>query len=126
MVEVPQFSPETEIRHVEQKIFERTGESLRAGVDHADATKEDIAGVLETYIASIPHGEVSQSHGVTQTDTHEKDIAGLLSIAFADGITEAVHRARSLKNPHLLKELHNALTDAFYDRLLAAGKIEKQ
>lgn len=126
MTEYTRFpSPEAEAEHIESKIIERVHEQVRAGNDAHKDTKQDIAGVLADHVGGfVLDTEASAS---PSTDAaHAATIEQLTVTAFSKGITEAVHMARSLHSPHLLKELHNALTDIFYDRLVAAGLIQKE
>lgn len=126
MTEYSRFpSPEAEAEHIESKIIERVHEQVRAGSDSHSDTKHDIAAVLSDHVGGF---DVAQGDGqsVGADFAHSATIEQLTTTAFSKGITEAVHMARSLKSPHLLKELHNALTDIFYDRLVAAGLIQKE
>ncbi len=126
MTEYSRFpTPEAEAEHIESKIIERVHEQVRAGSDNHSDTKRDIAAVLSDHVGGfeIP-GEGGQNVGADFA--HSATIQQLTTTAFNKGITEAVHMARSLKSPHLLKELHNALTDIFYDRLVASGLIQKE
>ncbi len=126
MTEYSRFpTPEAEAEHIESKIIERVHEQVRSGNDRQKDTKQDIAGVLADHVGGF-HLDSDVGVSVSTDIAHAATIEQLTTTAFSKGITEAVHMARSLKNPHLLKELHNALTDIFYDRLVASGIIQKE
>lgn len=56
----------------------------------------------------------------------KKQIEELVRIAFDRGIRDAVRVARTLKDPRVLDDFHDTLTDHFYDRLVTAGIVDKR
>ena len=55
---------------------------------------------------------------------HAHIIEELVSLALTKGIVSALKVVNSLKNPHLLDEFHDTLTDKYYEKLLQARKIK--
>lgn len=113
------------MEHIDKKIIEHVRTEVRSGKDAHEQTKDDIADVIAGHVGGF---EISgdDGHPVGSDFAHAATIEQLTTTAFSKGVTEAVHMARSLKDPHLLKELHNALTDIFYDRLVASGIIHHE
>ncbi len=141
------ISPEDEIKELERKLQEKK-QQLSAGSQSEvlPPEKEVFKEVLQKHIeeerAALPPTE-SPATGTAPAVTHvlsddtkvqadeakRKDIRGeqvkeLVEIALTKSIRDAVKTASEF-SPYLLDELHDHLTDDFYDKLLALRKIEK-
>jgi len=60
-----------------------------------------------------------------KTQPKERQIQYLVNLALEKGISEAVHIARHLDNIYLIDELHDAITDTLYARLVDEGKLKQ-
>lgn len=126
MEQYPQFeTPEAEQDYVverareahEQFEGERNPENDRKVVK--DTVSQHIAQQKDDDAADMP--EAFSDLGDDKAQVEE-----LVHIAFTRSIGDAVRVAKALKNPHILDDFHDTLTDHFYDRLVSAGIIEKR
>lgn len=109
-------SPEAEIRYLEQKILEK--KSALESMPHRDIVS-DVLKEHGNAVAPPPAANPAQSNSAS--DVLPSDVAGLVQIAFQNGITEAVRRARATGNPYLIDSFHDALVDRFLDEMKQKG-----
>ena len=107
-------SPEAEIQYLEQKILEKKKEL------DSQPHREVVSRVLKEHSDTIAP-PVSSSTSSSTSDVLASDIAQLVQIAFQDGITSAVRRARQTHNPYLIDAFHDALVDRFLDEMKKKG-----
>ena len=55
--------------------------------------------------------------------TREEELKSLVDFALSRGISGAIEKART-ESPYLLDALHDRLTDEYYEKMLALGKIK--
>lgn len=60
-----------------------------------------------------------------KAEPKERQIKLLTDLAFEKGVSHAIEVARSLDNPYLLDEFHDALVDELYNKLVETGKLKQ-
>ncbi|MDP2934704.1 MAG: hypothetical protein Q8N59_03005 [bacterium] len=68
---------------------------------------------------------ITQNANQIKNQPKERQIQFLIDLALEKGISEAVNMAKSLESPYLIDELHDALVDNFYRRLVKEGKLKE-
>ena len=86
-----------------------------------DVVKEHTAGVG---VAITPPANDAVFPPLTPSDRTLLEIA--LASALRDGLDHAVKNLRATHDPRLLDLFHDLLTDHFYDKLVASGKLDVQ
>lgn len=116
-----------EISVLEKKLAERkieTGVEIEAEiakpVEEGKAAKES----SESFSAPAPSAQTIQQ--VNQTTDAQNQVQALCDLAFQKGVDAAIETARSLNNPYVLDEFHDAMMDKFQERLKKEGKIETE
>lgn len=132
-----EISPEEEIRQLEEKLAAKKKEIEERGeIKHE---KEVFREVLKEHIEEIRPGPADLTTGgkpaisdsAMQTaqkikdDEQKSQLEHLLRVALGESLLKAVHIAEAL-GPYMLDLLHDTLADQYYEKLLAARKINKQ
>ena len=141
------ISPEDEIKELERKLQEKKQQlSQNLQPEAMPSEKEVFKEVLQKHIEeektaltpaegpatgstpAVTHilsdDTKIQADEVKKKETREEQVKGLVEIALTKSIRDAVKVAHGF-NPYLLDELHDHLTDDYYDKLIALRKIEK-
>lgn len=128
-----------EIAELERKLEEKKRLAEISGVESPNE-KEVFRGVVREHIAqkkeqiysSLPsqQARVQKTQAVQDADelkklAEEKQLEELISIAMIKGPLEAAHIAEHMKNPKLLDDLHDYLTDQLYNHLIEIRKLRK-
>ena len=93
--------------------------------------REILKEVVAKHIEEAQTAPVSSQQAVTQnvnqmkTQPKERQIQFLLDLVLDKGIYEAVHTAKAFDSPYLLDELHDAIVDNLYARLVREGKLKQ-
>lgn len=124
---------EREIKELEQLLEEKKKEFFEHGEEkeHKEVFKEvfrekyqQIAGVP---VPSLAGGRVTPISPVTTpsvSEEKESELQSLIQAAFTEGLIPAVNRAKA-SSPWLLDELHDRLSDEYYEKLIQARELEK-
>lgn len=122
---------EREIRELEQLLEEKKKELIERGEEKE--RKEIFKEVFQEKYrkiagAPVPPPVAPGTAPVTPAKTpvvpeeKETELQTLIQAAFSDGLVAAVSRAKAA-NPWLLDELHDRLSDEYYEKLVQAGEI---
>lgn len=133
MVEESKNIHEREIRELEHLLEEKKKEFFERGEEkeHKEVFKEvfsekyrQIAGAPVS--PPVTGGIVPAASAKPSTVSKEKEteLKSFIEMAFADGLVFAVNHAKA-RSPWLLDELHDRLSDEYYEKLVQAGQIEK-
>lgn len=132
-----QFTPEEEIRRLEAMLEAKKQELAARGaeVPHEksilkEVLKEHVEDIQRAATSSQPNqqkdaaGAAAALQAKKDADElrekeHKDQVDELVEIAFTRGLVDAVGVARHLNNPHILDDFHDALTDEYYEKLLA-------
>jgi hypothetical protein len=93
--------------------------------------KEILKEVVSQHIEEAQVAPASEHHTASaniseiKSQPKERQVQYLVDLALEKGIAEAVHVARSLDNSYLVDELHDAIADRLYSRLVEEGKLKK-
>jgi len=71
------------------------------------------------------HQAIVQSVSQMRGQPKERQIQFLVDLALEKGIYEAVHTAKAFDSPYLMDELHDAIVDSLYARLVQEGKLKQ-
>ncbi len=119
-----------EIADLEAKLAAKKQEMLQAGVEKTEQQvfKEvvrDHAFASEDPSTTAPTTSTASDNSArTTTDRDEATIAPMIAHAFVKGIASAVAEARKLGDPYLIDLLHDRLADEYYQKLVAARKVQ--
>lgn len=78
---------------------------------------------MVNYSATAPAPTASAASSLTPTETQA--LQTLVQFAFSKGIAAAVSEARKKHTPYFVDLLHDQLADEYYQKLLAARKINR-
>ncbi len=119
----PQFeTPAVEQSHIEGRVQEQH-ESLE-NIPSPEESKEIVKDVITDHIAQVPDDTTATAFDDLSDDKDQ--VHELVNIAFKRGIAEAVKVARAIKNPKILDDFHDVLTDHFYEKMVAAKLIPRR
>ena len=133
MVESKNNIHEREIKELEQLLEEKKKEFLEHGEEkeHKEVFKEvfrekyqQIAGTPVSPPTSLGVVPVSPAKIPSVSKETESELQSLIQAAFSDGLVSAVNRAKA-SSPWLLDELHDRLSDEYYEKLIQARELEK-
>lgn len=127
-----------EIAELEQKLAEKKKVAGVVGVE-APQEKEIFKEVMREHIAekkaeisALPplqagahQTQVIQDADELKKFAEEKQLEELIKIAVTKSPVQAAHIAEHLKNPRLLDDLHDYLSDHLYDKLVEARKLKE-
>lgn len=128
-----------EIAELEKKLEEKKRLAEISGIEVSpekevfkEAVKEHIAEKRAQISASLPPEQMQakQQQIVSDADklkemAEQKQLEELINIASSKGPLEAVHIAENLKNPRLVDDLHDYLTDELYGHLVENRKLKE-
>lgn len=126
MEQYPQFeTPSAEQDHIVEKAVEEHNRF------EGEPTKEDSHKIVSDTVGKHIQQQTTDDpadlpDAFEDLTDGKKQIEELVHIAFDRGIGDAVRVARTLKDPKVLDDFHDTLTDHFYDRLVTAGIIDKR
>ena len=88
-----------------------------------DVPLDNTTGTNLSYINSTDIIEIPINVSVNETDEISKlepdqQIGALISLVFEKGLNKAISLARSINNPAILDEFHDALIDRYYSELI--------
>jgi hypothetical protein len=112
-----------EISVLEKKLAkEKVDVGVEAAAEPIKPASEGSVEKAESFSApqTIAPG-ASQIQGIDP----QNQVQALCDLAFQKGIDAAIEAARSLDNPYVLDELHDAMVGKLYERLKKEGKIEE-
>lgn len=124
---------EREIRELEQLLEEKKKALFEQGEEreHKEVFKEvfsekyrQIAGTPAPTPAGGSATFVTPAKPPAVSKEKEAELQSLIQAAFSDGLVSAVNHAKA-RSPWLLDELHDRLSDEYYEKLVQAGQIEK-
>lgn len=133
MVEESKNIHEREIKELEQLLEEKKKEFFEHGEEkeHKEVFKEvfsekyrQIAGAPVPPSVGSGVVPVAPTKSSAISEEKETELKSFIEMAFADGLVSAVNRAKA-RSPWLLDELHDRLSDEYYEKLIQAGQIEK-
>jgi len=81
--------------------------------------------IREAQEVTASNQRITQNVNQIKNQPKERQIQFLIDLALEKGISDAVNTAKSLDNAYLLDELHDALTDNLYHRLVKEGKLKE-
>jgi len=124
------ITPEEEILELERKLEEKKKELIEKGEARREE-KEVFREVLKEHIREIQPAPpvislakpAAPADDTKKNEEREEQIRGLIEIALAKTIQEAVRMAERM-TPYLLDELHDRLVDDFYEKLVVLRKIK--
>ena len=129
----PSFAEE--LRALETKLKERKEKNIETGVvQHERQVFRDVVKehAMATQVPQVPSSAaatdatpVTVATGPIPKD-RERHIEELVTLAFTSGIGNAITKARKAGDPYLLDLLHDRLADAFYDKLIAARRVNER
>ena len=137
------ITPEEEIRALEAKLAEKKREHEAAGVaapaeekkifrevmgEHIAQSRSTAAATPagDTFVASAPLAGGAAPSGAADpaaVAAREQKLATLVEYALTHTIEAAVSRAEK-ETPYLIDELHDRLTDKYYEKLIQLRKLE--
>lgn len=132
-----EISPEEEIRQLEEKLAAKKKEIEEKGETKHE--KEVFKEVLKEHIEEIRSGPADLTTGAKppispsamqtaqkiKDDEQKQQLEQLLQIALGESLIKAVHIAEAL-GPYMLDLLHDTLADQYYEKLIAARRINQQ
>jgi len=126
MEQYPQFeTPHAEQEHIVERAVE-AHEQFEGTPSQEDSRKI----VHDTIGKHIQQQKVDDPADLPDAfadlEDDKKQVEELVHIAFDRGIGDAVRVARTLRDPRVLDDFHDTLTDHFFDRLVVAGVIDKR
>lgn len=133
MVEESKNIHEREIKELEQLLEEKKKEFFERGEEkeHKEIFKEvfqekyrQIAGTPAPTPTGGGTAFVTPAKPPSVSKEKETALQSLIQGAFSDGLVSAVNQAK-LQSPWLLDELHDRLSDEYYEKLVQAGQIKK-
>lgn len=128
-----------EIAELEKKLEEKKRLAEISGIEVSlekevfkEAVKEHIAEKRAQISASLPPEQMQAKQQQIASDAdklkemaEQKQLEELINIASSKGPLEAVHIAENLKNPRLVDDLHDYLTDELYGHLVENRKLKE-
>lgn len=138
-LEAPHYRKiDEEIAELERKLAEKKKAAGVAGVE-APHEKEIFREVVREHIsekkaeisalpppqAEAHRAQVAQDADELKKLAEEKQLEELIKIAATKSPVQAAHIAEHLKNPRLLDDLHDYLSDHLYDKLVEARKLKE-
>lgn len=131
--EQPQIAEkQTEVEKLRQEIVEMRKQLAEKKMElrqeaPAEAPTEGKSGAEIAESAPTPAGVIASQPSIQTAPTDiDNQVKNLCELAFQKGVGEAIKAAQELNNPYVLDELHDALVDNLYDRLIGEKKIEKE
>lgn len=121
----PIFEQHESITELESAVTRAHEGASEGGVEQS--SKEVIRNVVREHTDAIPVDVVPPANDAALPPMDDDDrttIETVLNIALRDGLPKAVARIRASHDPHLMDLFHDLITDHFYDKLVAAGKID--
>jgi hypothetical protein len=103
---------------------------IKEGGLSAEKQKEILRDVIYEKVMNVQYTPIQQQAVQQQTqklkdEPKERQIELLIQMAFDKSVVEAVWIAKSLDNPYLLDEFHDALVDKLYNKLVEQGKLKQ-
>jgi len=102
------------------KNKEQTKESPEKPIDKKEILKEILKEEInESLPLKKEEGEeaIEKKEGLTKENIYEEKINELVDLALEKGITQALKKARQMKNPYLIDKLHDKLAEKYYQVL---------
>lgn len=124
---------EQEIKELEQLLEEKKKALVERGEEkeHKEIFKEvfqekyrQIAGAPVPPPAAPGVAPATLEKPPIVSKEKETELQSLIQAAFSDGLVAAVNRAKAA-SPWLLDELHDRLSDEYYEKLVQVGEISK-
>ncbi len=118
-----------EIAVLEAKLAAKKQELLKTGVESAEKTvfkqvvreHTEPAGPAQAQIATPATASTTSSQSLTPAQTQQLNL--LIAHAFTHGLAAAVAEAKKMGDSFFVDMLHDRLADEYYDRLVAARKV---
>jgi hypothetical protein len=108
-----------EIEKIASLIKEK--EQIKEKIEKPIDKKEILKEVLEEKInESLPFKKervIEKKEDFKKEDIYEEKINELVDLALEKGITQALKKARQMKNPYLIDKLHDKLAEKYYQVL---------
>lgn len=138
-LETPKSGLHAEIAELEKKLEEKKRLAEISGIEAAsekevfkETVKEHIAEKRAQISAGLPPAQAQAQQQQAASDAERlkemaehKQLEELINIATSKGPLEAVHIAENLKNPRLVDDLHDYLTDELYGHLVETRKLKE-
>lgn len=138
-LEQPNSGLHAEIAELEKRLEEKKRLAEISGIEVSpekevfkEAVKEHIAEKRAQISASLPleqmqakQQQIASDAGKLKEMAEQKQLEELINIASSKGPLEAVHIAENLKNPRLVDDLHDYLTDELYGHLVENRKLKE-
>ncbi|MDO8600929.1 MAG: hypothetical protein Q7R73_05015 [bacterium] len=124
---------EQEIKELEQLLEEKKKALIERGEEKEH--KEVFREVFHEKYQQIAGTPIAPSAGAGITPVppvktspvskeKETELQSFIEMAFADGLVSTINRAKA-SSPWLLDELHDRLSDEYYEKLIQARQLEK-
>lgn len=130
-----EISPEEEIRQLEERLaikkkeLEDKGEAKQEKEIFKEVLKEHIEEIRPGPNLAVPGGapskisdDAAKAARKLKDDEEKSQLEALVAIALGESLLKAVHIAEAL-GPYMLDLLHDTLVDHYYEKLVAARKI---
>ena len=127
---MPQESIHQEIKWLENQLEAKKQELLKTGETKEekevlkDIIKEAHAEPQNLPTQTLSDDDAQKAAYELKEKEHAQIVEDLVNIALVKGLYAAVKVANSLRNPHILDEFHDTLTDKYYKKLLDSRKLK--
>ena len=129
----PEASPEKEIsktdglgvEELKERIEILEGRLKKEKIVAIEEKEEIVKQEIKNYLQELQQTPSFAPPTATRDETDEisklepdQQIGALISLVFEKGLNKAISLARSINNPAILDEFHDALIDRYYDELI--------